>query len=133
MWRIFSGGRCLCSTDPAANLIDHTLGVLGEIEPGEAKHLIAGQRDRVLLLAVVLERLGHTGEGGEPDTVRAVAGASIVTLVGQPSELMLYAHGRTRVAERFRSEFEKLVLTTLMAPWPREGDLSPEEAEAAVA
>jgi uncharacterized protein (TIGR03085 family) len=50
-------------------------------------------------VGVVLERLGHLGETGEPDTVRAVAGSSIVTLVGQPSELMLYAHGRTRVAE----------------------------------
>ena len=38
-----------------------------------------------------------------------------------------------RIAERFRSEFEKLVLTTLMAPWPREGDLDPSIAEAAVA
>ena len=36
---------------------------------------------------------------GEPETIRAVSGASIVTLVGQPSELMLYAHGRTSVAE----------------------------------
>ena len=31
----------------------------------------------------------------EPETIRAVGGSSIVTLVGQPSELMLYAHGRT--------------------------------------
>jgi hypothetical protein len=28
-----------------------------------------------------------------------VSGASTVTLVGNPSELMLYAHGRTSVAE----------------------------------
>jgi diacylglycerol O-acyltransferase / wax synthase len=38
-----------------------------------------------------------------------------------------------RISERFASEFEKLVLTTLMAPWPRIGDLSPADAEAAVA
>ena len=38
-----------------------------------------------------------------------------------------------RIAERFAAEFEKLVLTTLMAPWPRDGDLDPREAEAAVA
>jgi diacylglycerol O-acyltransferase len=37
------------------------------------------------------------------------------------------------VSDRFCAEFEKLVLTTLMAPWPRQGDLDPEEAEAAVA
>ncbi len=38
-----------------------------------------------------------------------------------------------RIAERFGAEFEKLVLTTLMAPWPRDGDLDPSEAAAAVA
>ncbi|MFO1304300.1 MAG: wax ester/triacylglycerol synthase family O-acyltransferase [Burkholderiales bacterium] len=38
-----------------------------------------------------------------------------------------------RIAARFAGEFEKLVLTTLMAPWPRDGDLDPLEAEAAVA
>jgi diacylglycerol O-acyltransferase len=37
-----------------------------------------------------------------------------------------------RVIERFQPEFEKLVLTTLMANWPRDGDLDPEEAAAAV-
>jgi WS/DGAT/MGAT family acyltransferase len=38
-----------------------------------------------------------------------------------------------RISARFGSEFEKLVLTTLMAPWPRDGDLDPAEAQAAVA
>jgi WS/DGAT/MGAT family acyltransferase len=38
-----------------------------------------------------------------------------------------------RISERFAAEFEKLVLTTLMAPWPRSGDLDPREAAAAVA
>lgn len=33
-----------------------------------------------------------------------------------------------RIADRFGSEFDKLVLVTLMAPWPREGDLDPEVA-----
>jgi uncharacterized protein (TIGR03085 family) len=50
-------------------------------------------------VGVVLERLGSATENGEPDTIRAVPGASIVTLVGQPSELMLFAHGRTAAAE----------------------------------
>jgi WS/DGAT/MGAT family acyltransferase len=36
------------------------------------------------------------------------------------------------VIERFAHEFEKLVLTTLMAPWPRDGDLDPGQAESAV-
>jgi hypothetical protein len=44
---------------------------------------------------VVLERLGSAGDGGAPETIRAVPGSSIVTLVGQPSEVMLFAHGRS--------------------------------------
>ena len=38
-----------------------------------------------------------------------------------------------KVIERFGDEFEKLVLTTLMSPWPREGELDPEVAERAMA
>ena len=38
-----------------------------------------------------------------------------------------------RIIQRFRTEFEKLVLTTLLSRWPRHGDLDPEEAAAAVA
>jgi WS/DGAT/MGAT family acyltransferase len=37
-----------------------------------------------------------------------------------------------RVIERFGPEFEKLVLTTLLAPWPRAGDLDPAAAAEAV-
>ena len=36
------------------------------------------------------------------------------------------------VIARFAPEFEKLVLTTLMAPWPRAGDLDPSDAARAV-
>jgi WS/DGAT/MGAT family acyltransferase len=36
-----------------------------------------------------------------------------------------------RIIERFGPEFEKLVLTTLLAPWPRDGDLDPALAAAA--
>lgn len=36
------------------------------------------------------------------------------------------------VIARFAPEFEKLVLTTLMAPWPRTGDLDPLDAARAV-
>jgi uncharacterized protein (TIGR03085 family) len=50
-------------------------------------------------VGVVLERLGSEHSSGEPETIRAVAGAPIVTIVGQPSELLLFAHGRTSVAE----------------------------------
>jgi len=37
-----------------------------------------------------------------------------------------------RVIAHFGPEFEKLVLTTLLSPWPREGDLDPAIAAAAV-
>lgn len=36
------------------------------------------------------------------------------------------------VIERFAHEFEKLVLATLMSPWPRDGDLDPQQAEDAI-
>ncbi len=38
-----------------------------------------------------------------------------------------------KVIERFRAQFEQLVLTTLMSPWSRDGELDPEVAAAAVA
>ena len=38
-----------------------------------------------------------------------------------------------RVSGRFAGEFEKLVLATLLSPWPRDGDLDPRVAEQAVA
>jgi diacylglycerol O-acyltransferase / wax synthase len=37
-----------------------------------------------------------------------------------------------RITERFGAEFEKLVLTSLLARWPRDDDLDPVEAAAAV-
>lgn len=49
-------------------------------------------------VGVVLERLGSGPEHGEPDTIRALTGSPIVTLVGAPSELIFYAHGRGRMA-----------------------------------
>jgi uncharacterized protein (TIGR03085 family) len=54
---------------------------------------------RQVQVGVVLERLGSAAGDGAPETIRAVSGTSTVTLVGNPSELMLYAHGRTGVAE----------------------------------
>ena len=38
-----------------------------------------------------------------------------------------------RISARFGDEFEKLTLTTLLSPWPRDGDLDPAEAARAVA
>ena len=34
---------------------------------------------------------------------------------------------------RFGAEFEKLVLTTLMSPWPRDGELDPAIAAQVIA
>jgi uncharacterized protein (TIGR03085 family) len=56
-------------------------------------------------VGVVLERLdGAAADRGPNDegraqSIRAVAGASIVTLVGMPTELLMFANGRTTVAE----------------------------------
>ncbi|HEY5822705.1 MAG TPA: TIGR03085 family metal-binding protein [Propionibacteriaceae bacterium] len=50
-------------------------------------------------VGVVLERAGSAPDSGDPDTIRAVGGSPIVTLVGAPSELILYAHGRASSAE----------------------------------
>jgi uncharacterized protein (TIGR03085 family) len=49
-------------------------------------------------VGVVLEREGTAGLD-EPDTIRAVTGTPIVTVVGRPSELLLFAHGRRSAAE----------------------------------
>ena len=61
--------------------------------------LLARAWFRRVPVGLVLERLDSAVAGGEPDTIRAVSGAAIVTLVGAPSELLLYAHGRVSVAE----------------------------------
>ncbi|HEX8510420.1 MAG TPA: TIGR03085 family metal-binding protein [Propionibacteriaceae bacterium] len=50
-------------------------------------------------VGVVLERAGSAAPGHEADTIRAVTGAPIVTVIGRPSELLLFAHGRAPVAE----------------------------------
>ncbi len=55
-------------------------------------------------VGVVLERLDDaTGGGsagdGRPQSIRAMSGSSIVTLVGLPSELLMFANGRTGAAE----------------------------------
>lgn len=51
-------------------------------------------------VGVVLERVPATAEpGAEPETIRAQSGSQIVTVVGAPSELLLFASGRTQVAD----------------------------------
>ena len=62
----------------------------------EGRHAATVRRVQV---GVVLERIDSAEGDQAPETIRAVSGGSIVTLVGQPSQLMLYAHGRTTVAE----------------------------------
>ena len=53
---------------------------------------------RRVQVGVVLERL-TAQPVAEPETIRVTSGSQIVTIIGQPSELMLFAHGRTAVAE----------------------------------
>jgi uncharacterized protein (TIGR03085 family) len=61
--------------------------------------LLARAQFRRVKVGVVLEREGARGSDGEPETIRAAAGAHIVTAVGRPSELTLLANGRTGAAE----------------------------------
>ena len=53
-------------------------------------------------VGVNLERLRSDEQPAEPqpgDSLRVVSGSPIVTVLGRPSELMLFAHGRTGVAD----------------------------------
>ena len=51
-------------------------------------------------VGVVLERVPATAEPGtEPEIIRAQSGNRIVTVVGKPSELMIFANGRTQAAD----------------------------------
>jgi WS/DGAT/MGAT family acyltransferase len=63
-------------------------------------------------------------------------GISILSYAGSVRFGVVADHGLCpdpeRISARFGDEFEKLVLTTLMSPWPRDGDLDPAVAEEAV-
>ena len=63
-------------------------------------------------------------------------GVSILSYAGQVQFGLITDRGLVPDPEgiivRFGPEFEKLVLTTLLAPWPREGDLDPAVAAMAV-
>ena len=61
--------------------------------------LLARAQFRRAKVGVVLEREGSSDADGEPETIRAAAGAHIVTAVGAPSELTLLAYGRSSAAE----------------------------------
>lgn len=50
-------------------------------------------------VGVVLERAQSEDAVGEPPTIRATPGRQTVTLVGRPSELLLYAYGRRPQAD----------------------------------
>jgi uncharacterized protein (TIGR03085 family) len=52
---------------------------------------------RKVPIGVVLERKSVGAD--EPETIRAVTGTPIVTVVGRPSELLLFGHGRTSSAD----------------------------------
>ena len=77
----------------------HSRGLPPEVEEWMWRRLklLARAWFRRAPVGLVLERLGSADT--EPDTIRVSGGSSTVTLVGQPSELVIYAHGRTAVAE----------------------------------
>lgn len=50
-------------------------------------------------VGVVLERAQPGESVDEPQTIRAMPGGQTVTIVGRPSELLLYAHGRRAQAD----------------------------------
>lgn len=51
-------------------------------------------------VGVVLERsVGTAGPAVGQETVRAQTGSQIVTIIGKPSEILLFANGRTEVAD----------------------------------
>jgi diacylglycerol O-acyltransferase / wax synthase len=63
-------------------------------------------------------------------------GVSILSYAGQVQFGIITDRGLCpdpdRIIAEFGREFEKLLLTTLLAPWPRDGDLDPADAAAAV-
>ena len=93
--------------------------------PGPQQELyLAGARIRSLMFWV--PQSGDIGMGVSIISYDGVVQFGVITDEGLCPD-------PDRISERFAAEFEKLVLTTLMAPWPRNGDLDPREAEAAVA
>ena len=59
-------------------------------------------------------------------------GVSILSYAGSVRFGVVADHGLcpdpARISARFADEFEKIVLTTLLGPWPRDGDLDPQLA-----
>ena len=63
-------------------------------------------------------------------------GVSIISYAGQVQFGVVTDRGLCpdpeRIVARFGDEFEKLLLTTLLSPWPADGELDPALAERAV-
>jgi uncharacterized protein (TIGR03085 family) len=60
-------------------------------------------------VGLVLEREQSTDVLDEPDTIRVMPGGQTVTIIGRPSELMIYAHGRReQAAVRFVGDEDAL-------------------------
>jgi hypothetical protein len=92
--------------------------------PGPPKHLyMAGARIEGLMFWVP-----QSGDIGMGVSIISYAGEVRFGLVTDRKLCPDPEH----VIGRFGPEFENLLLTTLMSPWPRDGDLDPAEAQAAV-
>ena len=68
--RGFPGSLALARRNRTLDLRDHALGILREVEPGEPKHLPAGQGDGVLTHAVALEVVSVAVKGEAVDLDR---------------------------------------------------------------
>jgi len=93
---------------------------------------VPGPQQRLYFAGAAIERFLFW----VPQSGNIGMGVSILSYAGQVQFGVITDAARCpdpdRIIERFAPEFEKLVLTTLMAPWPRDGDLEPAVAESAV-
>jgi WS/DGAT/MGAT family acyltransferase len=88
------------------------------------------------------QRLYFAGAGIErvlfwvPQSGDIGMGVSILSYAGQVQFGLITDRGLcpdpAEISKRFGPEFERLLLATLLAPWPREGDLDPASAARAV-
>ena len=71
----------------------------------------------------------------EPQSGDIGMGVSIISYAGSVQVGVVTDRGLCpdpeRIVERFGDEFEKLLLTTLLSPWPEDGELDPHVAERA--
>ena len=110
-------------------LEDHLIGVLSRNATAVMTN-VPGPRQALYLAGAKIDNLMFW----VPQSGDIGMGVSILSYNGQVQFGLITDRGLCpdpeRVIARFAPEFEKLVLTTVMAPWPWEGDLDPAVATA---